>query len=645
MGGFFAGLGSALAGAGEQAGPFRDKENASRLRIWETTKANLLRSAEDLAQNATDPVLRSRVAEFYAKLNKTVPGDKNQGKLLQDFQDLHSFHPDLGPLFKQPEVPMGPGPAAPGSQPGSLQPQPQAAPPQSGKQDLSGNFASLLAPQAQAPAPAPSGPPAPPIAAQPTSGPTQSGSCAMSPMPSLSPLPQGSGSTTHDRLMASGIVTPRQWQVAQPIIEEELKQTAQKRHEQEIQTYLNSPEGKLLPDIQRGQLGAMAHGATLPNLPVSMMTPKLMSNNVGGHTAPAGQADLFGNPVDPKKNYRVEQSPMNGQPIWIPNDQPGQLVYGADGQAMLLDRRGNETAPVGGVAPVPTSYLTPRFGTTTNGQMGVTNAADIKSGKAPTASPFINTGLLPTINNTQVLATTTDKDGNQVQVMVPKSSTSSKGLPGKQAGPAVASAGAARGGGGATALPPDVTPEGQKIVTRKGLTPSQAMNLDVDLGTLDQTIDRMKSIQKRLPLLASLFTAKKIEFNTDAHGGIVSDSLRRLAPLSDEEAGLAADFISTMEDINKIRQPLGAAGFRGPEAFAALIAQAGRPGANPKVTSEVINNTLQIMNRIRAEKAKARTGRSGAVTGKVTMIAPNGETMPVDASQVEHYKSLGAKVQ
>jgi hypothetical protein len=59
-----------------------------------------------------------------------------------------------------------------------------------------------------------------------------------------------------------------------------------------------------------------------------------------------------------------------------------------------------------------------------------------------------------------------------------------------------------------------------------------------------------------------------------------------------------------MEDINKLRQPLGNAGFRGPEAFMALIAQAGRPGANPKVTEETLKNTIQMLNVIRAEKAK-----------------------------------------
>ena len=64
--------------------------------------------------------------------------------------------------------------------------------------------------------------------------------------------------------------------------------------------------------------------------------------------------------------------------------------------------------------------------------------------------------------------------------------------------------------------------------------------------------------------------------------------------MSLEKAQLAADFIALKEDIQNMRGPMGAAGFRSLEAFMALQAQRGSLLGDVNVTKAVLRNSMRV---------------------------------------------------
>jgi hypothetical protein len=81
-----------------------------------------------------------------------------------------------------------------------------------------------------------------------------------------------------------------------------------------------------------------------------------------------------------------------------------------------------------------------------------------------------------------------------------------------------------------------------------------------------------------------------------------------------------------------------------------------RPGVDtPKLMYEKTDTLLNILGQMQDDLAKGQFKAPMGMGGKgkaaapsssniVTMIAPNGQEKPVPADQVEHYKSLGARV-
>jgi|WetSurMetagenome_2_1015567.scaffolds.fasta_scaffold01234_12 hypothetical protein len=70
--------------------------------------------------------------------------------------------------------------------------------------------------------------------------------------------------------------------------------------------------------------------------------------------------------------------------------------------------------------------------------------------------------------------------------------------------------------------------------------------------------------------------------------------------LTPQEAKLVADFVGMREHIQKMRGPLGAAGFRSVEAFMSLQDQKGNLMASPAVTQYVIENSMKTFLSIQA---------------------------------------------
>jgi hypothetical protein len=130
----------------------------------------------------------------------------------------------------------------------------------------------------------------------------------------------------------------------------------------------------------------------------------------------------------------------------------------------------------------------------------------------------------------------------------------------------------------------------------KGLTQQQLETSEKHLGAMDNTIDILKRVQKNLGLVSSVISAKKIEYQTDPDTGFLKAVRNRFIPMTPEEEDLAADLISASEHINVLRDPLGATGFRGIDAFQKLLAQGGNIMARPEVTRRVLENSLTALN-------------------------------------------------
>ena len=146
------------------------------------------------------------------------------------------------------------------------------------------------------------------------------------------------------------------------------------------------------------------------------------------------------------------------------------------------------------------------------------------------------------------------------------------------------------------------------------LTQFQRKTFKDNETTLRQTIERVDGVLQRSGMLDNLLTAGKLEIAIDPSRPyqLITRTIGRLTP---EEAQLAADFTSLKEDIQKMRQPMGGAGFRSLEAFLALQAQRGSMLGSPLLTRNVLRNSLKVFLSLHGVSAGALASDSG---GKMT---------------------------
>jgi hypothetical protein len=107
---------------------------------------------------------------------------------------------------------------------------------------------------------------------------------------------------------------------------------------------------------------------------------------------------------------------------------------------------------------------------------------------------------------------------------------------------------------------------------------------------VNSAIGAIDTIEKNASVLTDLLKASKIDLTIDPQGKVQS-LVSRGVSLTPQESAVATAFAALTEHVNLLRGPLGAQGFRGPEAFARLQAQRGNPLANPSVTLGVLAYT------------------------------------------------------
>lgn len=155
-------------------------------------------------------------------------------------------------------------------------------------------------------------------------------------------------------------------------------------------------------------------------------------------------------------------------------------------------------------------------------------------------------------------------------------------------------------------------------VGARALTPAQVMTTSQKAEAYQNTIDRITGVLSRfdsIPDMKSFVKRAGIAIQTDPNG-IAKMIYANNAPLSDDEAKFASDYTSLGEDVNVLRDIYSATGFRGPEAFKALMGQRGNLLSNPKVFKGTLTNTLQSIVTQMAPLAKqlARAGQPLTIT-------------------------------
>jgi len=368
---------------------------------------------------------------------------------------------------------------------------------------------------------------------------------------------------------------------------------------------------------------------------------KTVPGLVQGAEAESDATDLKGKPLDPNKFYRVKDY-SDGTREYIPElgvttklvmpDQNSPTGF----SVVYSDRAGRPVATQ--IGATPPGQFAPEVVSTNGNRQQVVDFGDHKE--------IVNVGHNNTTTRQRVVPGVTVGTTPPTFAGSPKSKVTSRNI-----------------GVGAALPPPPGSQGGQgsqgsmgRVIGDKGLQPNQAMTAKGKLGALDNTADLVQDVQKDLPILNSLIDAKKIELQIDPKQGFVTAMINRNVPLTPAEARMAGNFQSLMEHINTLRGPLGATGFRGPEAFAALQNQRGNLSANPAVTRQVLANTMRALDAQRdalnygLSRGSGGKGNKGTAlsapptSGMVMMKAPTGQTQPVPADQVEHYKSLGATV-
>jgi hypothetical protein len=103
-----------------------------------------------------------------------------------------------------------------------------------------------------------------------------------------------------------------------------------------------------------------------------------------------------------------------------------------------------------------------------------------------------------------------------------------------------------------------------------------------------------------------MVSAGKIKMAIDAGTGELI--LSRLSGLSPKEEAVASAAAELAESVNTIRGPLGAAGFRGAEAFAKLQAQAGQLMGDPMITRNVLGNLRETLTKLNSADRMIMSG-------------------------------------
>jgi hypothetical protein len=341
---------------------------------------------------------------------------------------------------------------------------------------------------------------------------------------------------------------------------------------------------------------------------VTPVMPKPLAGTVPGSALIAGgiQADSLGNPVEKETQYHAMTNPQNpseivgafpaseraqwGGRVWYKDADTGEFAMA------IYNQQGNKILNViKGVLPPP-GYLEHTIQTVSF--VPQADGSTIAVPKPTTRRPVLpssggpKTGNIPSAEGRPATATTrpppppTGESGVKSAIQA-EPQPAAKGTRGYQGGPVKAGT----------------------VVGGRPLPELSRERMDASKAAFDNTIDLVHNILPKLNVLNSLISAGKIAMAVSPTSKLLQVT-SRLNDMSPEEVQVAADFQSLAEHINTLRGPLGATGFRGPEAFGALQAQRGNLLANPAITKRVLETSMKALlgQKSAIQREFARTG-------------------------------------
>lgn len=389
---------------------------------------------------------------------------------------------------------------------------------------------------------------------------------------------------------------------------------------------MKSPEWDTLPGFTKAQfkMWASTPGQQMPSMmgmTGAMFNPIPMKGIKTEDFARQFPEAFAKSGIDPKNTPVVDFNinKITGQPETVMGKGIA-LRFSTDDQGRVIGV--NPYDP--GITPVQTggvaqSQITPHFEPTAGGGVESVTSQGLRTGATPTPVPgAVAPGLLPHTTESLRSVTTTDANGNAVTELVPVSSTRTVGKP---------TASTAPGG-----VQPGIQGSGRTF--EKPLTPEENLKANQQYGQYNQAINRAQRVIDNSHLLDSLLESGKLELNL--HDGILSTLAGRGMKLTPAEAQMITDFNSLKESVNLIRGPLGATGFRGPEAFAALQAQRGGLLKNPQITRGVLQNFIQeLQNQVKPlgdklhKSPESVTTAAPNSTGGMTITLPSGKKVVI----------------
>lgn len=164
----------------------------------------------------------------------------------------------------------------------------------------------------------------------------------------------------------------------------------------------------------------------------------------------------------------------------------------------------------------------------------------------------------------------------------------------------------------------DNLPPGAEVVGSKNV-PDFIPKLDGQRQAMLNTMELVENFRSKISKIDSLIDTGKLYLGLDPNSP-AGFAANQLLPWSKDEADTVAEMLSLGEHINTLRGPLGATGFRGAEAFAALQAQRGNLLANPAISTALLDNTQKAL--------------AGQIASENKSLLPAGRSFP------EYYKPI-----
>lgn len=587
---------SAIGGAGNAAAQYGQQIRG----ILEQRRGGMVELFSRLANEEPDP---SRRAEYHSITADLLSG-KDMSKVgpaaLKTLQNHVQSNQALSQLVGGPPQPPAqkPAPAGPGQVPGTATAaQPDSSPVQPRQQQA----------PAQTPVPTPGQAPdqsaqAPQAAPQPAET-----------IPGLPPgatQPQSIQDIYQKWSQHPYMQTPAGRAILKPFIDQEVahnqalqqaieqKQLEMAYRRQGYQSVKGSPGFESLPQFMQTGYAAEGGGLNPIALPVGSLTPRLMSGGTLGEQLPPGATEMgTSKPVQSGVLYREEMSPLTGSMMYVPIAPHTENTQTPGGLQVSNKLTGGSIAPIQGA--IPGVMNTPKTMPTAGGGVEMISPAQVAAGQGGMQVPgAVSPAMMPHTTTGETSVQTVDASGNPVTQRIPTQSTRTIG------------------GGAPKSLP---TPSGGSAGKQfeKPLTPLQQVTSEQKLAQYNMAIDRAQRVIQNSHLLDSMLESGKMQLQL--HDGILASIINRNVSLTPAEAQMVTDFNSLRESVNLVRGPLGATGFRGPEAFSALQAQRGSLLGRPEITRGILQNFVkELQNQSAPLAKKLRQPDSGATGGAAT---------------------------